>query len=129
MTDRIMQELTFRTTPAKIYETLTNAAEFSKLSGGAPTEIDAQSGGAFSCFGGMICGRNVECSPGERLVQAWRVKSWEPGKYSMVRFELSPDGDATRVTLEHTGYPDGQGEHLEKGWHANYWDPMKKLFS
>ena len=126
MAERIRQELVFEAKPARIYEVLTSSSEFSKMSGGAPTEIDAKAGGAFSCFGGMILGRNVECSPGERLVQAWRVKTWEPGLYSIVRFELRPEGGTTRVVLEHTGFPDGQGEHLDKGWHANYWEPLKK---
>ena len=126
MPDRIRQENVIEATPAKIYDALTSAAQFSKMTGGAPTEIDARDGGAFSCFGGMILGRNIECSPGTRLVQAWRVKNWDPGVYSIVRFELKPEGNATRVALEHTGFPEGQGEHLEKGWYANYWEPMKK---
>ena len=129
MADRIRQENVIGAPPAKVYEALTNSAEFSKMSGGAPTEIDARDGGAFSCFGGMILGRNIECSPGERLVQAWRVKAWEPGVYSIVRFELRPEGGGTHLALEHTGFPEGMGEHLEKGWYANYWEPMKKLFA
>ena len=98
------------------------------MSAGAPTEIDARAGGAFSCFGGMILGRNVECVPGQRVVQAWRVKMWEPGAYSLVRFELRSEGSSTRVILDHAGFPDGQAEHLEKGWHANYWEPPGKLW-
>ncbi|HWU89175.1 MAG TPA: SRPBCC domain-containing protein [Kofleriaceae bacterium] len=127
MQDPIHQELVFETAPARIYEVLTDAGQFSKMCGGAPTEIDARPGGAFSCFGGMILGRNVECAPGERLVQAWRVKTWDPGIYSIVRFELRPEGTATRVLLDHAGFPDGQGEHLAKGWHANYWEPLRKV--
>lgn len=129
MTERIHQEIVFDAAPARVYEALTDAVQFSKLSGGAPAEIEATAGGAFSCFGGMILGRNVECAPGERLVQAWRVKTWEPGVYSIVRFELRPEGGTTRVVLEHTGYPEGQGEHLAKGWHANYWEPLRRALA
>ena len=91
MSRSIHQEVVFETTPARVYELLTDAEKFSKMSAGAPAEIDPKAGGAFSCFGGMILGRNVECVPGERVVQAWRVKLWEPGVYSMVRFELRPE--------------------------------------
>jgi len=129
VTDQIHQELVFDAAPARIYEALTDAAQFSKLSGGAPTEIEATAGGAFSCFGGMILGRNVECAVGERLVQAWRVKTWDPGVYSIVRFELRPEGKATRVLLDHAGFPEGQGEHLAKGWHTNYWEPLRKALA
>lgn len=125
--DRIHQEIVVETPKSRVYEVLTSSALFSKMSGGAPTEIDAREGGAFSCFGGMITGRNVECVAGERLVQAWRAKPWQPGAYSIVRFELRAEGNATRVILDHAGFPEGQGEHLDKGWHANYWEPLRKL--
>src|SRR5262245_28303730 len=127
MSDRIHQEIHVEAPPSRIYEVLTNAEQFSKMTGGAPAEIDATAGGAFSCFGGMSTGRNVECAPGERLVQAWRAKPWEAGVYSIVRFELKQEGKGTRVVLDHSSYPAGQGEHLGKGWHANYWEPLRKL--
>jgi len=129
MSDRIHQEILVEAPPSRVYDVLTDSAQFSKMSGGAPAEIDPAAGGAFSCFGGMISGRNIECVPGERLVQAWRPKPWEAGVYSIVRFELRSEGKGTRVVLDHTGYPEGQGEHLDKGWHANYWEPLRKLLS
>ena len=127
MSERIHQEIVVPISPARVYGILTDAAQFSRMSGGAPTQIDAAAGGAFSCFGGMIVGRNVECVQGERVVQAWRVKSWEPGLYSLARFELRPDGAGTRIVFDHVGFPPDQGEHLAKGWHTNYWEPMQKL--
>jgi uncharacterized protein YndB with AHSA1/START domain len=126
MSQAIHQELVYAADPARIYAALTEAAAFSAMSGGAPAEIDARAGGAFACFGGMILGRNLECSPGERLVQAWRVKSWEPGVYSIARFELRAEAGGTRVVLDHVGFPEGQAEHLGQGWHANYWEPLRK---
>ena len=125
MTGHIHQEISFAATPARIYAILTDAGQFSAMSGGAPTEIDASEGGAFSCFGGMIHGRNIECVPDERLVQAWRVKVWEPGSYSIARFQLQPEGSGTKVIFDHAGFPDGQAEHLGLGWHQNYWEPLK----
>jgi activator of HSP90 ATPase len=127
--ERIHQEISVAAPSSRIYEALTDGAQFSKMTGGAPAEIDASAGGSFSCFGGMITGRIIECVPGERLVQAWRAKPWEAGVYSIVRFELRSEGKGTRVVLDHTGYPEGQGEHLDKGWHANYWEPLRTLLS
>lgn len=125
----IHQEHTFEATPERIYAVLTEADTFSALSGGAPASIDPSAGGAFSCFGGMIEGRNVECVPGERLVQAWRAKNWDPGVYSIVRFELRSEGARTRVLLDHSAFPKGQGEHLAQGWTANYWGPLTAFLS
>ena len=74
----------------------------------------------------MIQGRNIECLPGERLVQAWRAKMWA-SVFSVVRFELNQQGQQTKVLLRHAGFPDGQGQHLAEGWHANYWTPLAKM--
>ena len=125
--ERIHQETVFEASPSRVYEVLTGSKEFSRMSGGAPAVIDPRSGGEFSCFGGMIVGRNLECVPAQRVVQAWRAKSWEPGAYSIVRFELRAEGAKTRLVLDQTGFPDGQGAHLSQGWHANYWEPLRKL--
>jgi len=126
MTNRIHQEVVLDAEAARVYAALTSAEQFSAMSGGAPTEIDATAGGAFSCFGGMILGRNVELVEGERVGQAWRVKAWPAGEYSMVRFELRPEGHGTRLMMDHWGFPEDQGEHLSAGWHKNYWEPLRK---
>src|SRR5689334_13752252 len=126
MNDTIHQEITLARPPAEVYAILTDSARFSAMSGGAPADISRDAGGTFSCFGGMIHGRHVELVPGERLVQAWRVKLWDPGVYSLVRFTLQPEGKGTKVILDHSSYPDGQGAHLAAGWHKNYWEPLAK---
>ena len=73
-----------------------------------PATIDATAGGAFSTFGGLIEGRNIELIPNQRIVQAWRPTHWDPGVYSIVRFELKPKGSETTVVLDHTGFPEGE---------------------
>jgi activator of HSP90 ATPase len=122
----IHQEIVLNAPPQRVYDALTSSKHFSALSGGAPTEIGNQSGSAFSCFGGMITGRNVELLENRRIVQAWRAKTWEEGRYSITRFELKQDGQGTRLIFDHDGFPADQKEHLEKGWEANYWAPLRK---
>ncbi len=126
MSQPIRQEVSIPASPKQVYEALTDPKQFSQLAGGAPTEISAESGGPFSCFGGMIEGRNIELVPDQRIVQAWRVRNWPPGLYSIARFELEGEGDGTRLVFEHSGFPEGEREHLASGWHANYWEPLKK---
>ena len=53
----IHQEVMFEASPNRIYEALTDAAQFSKVSGGAEAEMTPEAGGSFSCFGGMILGK------------------------------------------------------------------------
>ncbi len=120
----IEQSITIKASPAKVYQALISADQFSEVTG-APAEIASDEGGAFSCFGGQITGRHIELIPDQRIVQAWRVKAWPEGVFSEVRFDLSESGDTTTLELTHTGYPDDAAEHLEPGWHKMYWEPLK----
>jgi activator of HSP90 ATPase len=120
----IHQEVRFKASPEKIYAALTSGTEFSKFAG-APAEVTAVEGQSFSLFGGQITGRNIELVPGKSLVQAWRVGAWPSGVYSIVRIILEREGDETKLTLNHTGFPDGAAEHLEGGWHKMYWNPLR----
>src|SRR3954451_14081596 len=124
MAQPIHQEVVFDASPERVYEALTDSGKFSQLSGGAPTEIDPEVGGSFSCFGGMIQGRNVELVPNQRIAQAWRVGDGEPGVYSIAKFELKPEGCGTRLVLAHAGFPEGQREHLESAAPLNYWERL-----
>ena len=62
-------------------------------------------------------------------MQAWRVGSWEPGIYSIARFELVEQGSGTKIVFDHMAFPKGDGEHLAAGWKMNYWEPMEKLLA
>jgi activator of HSP90 ATPase len=118
-------KMDFKASPQKIYEILLDSKQFAACTG-LPAEIDAKAGGAFSMFGGLIVGRNVELVPNERIVQAWRPTHWDPGVYSIVRFEMKSQGSNTKVVLDHTGFPEGDFDHLEAGWKAHYWDSLAK---
>jgi len=122
----IHQEVVVEGDPQRVYQALTDATQFSAFSGGAPARISSDAGGEFSVFGGMIEGRHIELVSGRRIVQAWRAKPWDAGVYSIVRFEISAHGAQTKIVLDHTGFPEGQSEHLAAGWTANYWEPLKK---
>lgn len=139
--ESIRQEPVFKASPKRVYEALTETKQFDKVVrlsaavqsgmslGNAPTEISSQLGGAFSLFGGHIVGRHVELVPHVRLVQAWRVASWDAGVYSIVRFELMEQGSGTKLVFNHIGFPAGQGQHLAEGWRANYWEPLDKYLA
>ena len=133
--ESIHQEVVFKASRKRVYEALTDAKQFTKvvafspMKGAAPATISPEAGGSFSCFGGHIVGRNVELVPNERVVQAWRVVDWEPGVYSIARFELEGEGSQTKVLFDHTGFPNGKAEHLAAGWKENYWEPLEKYLA
>ena len=132
MSTAIHKEIDFKkASPQRVYEALLDAKQFSAFTGGAPAEIQQEEGGRFSCFGGMITGRNIELFPNQRIVQAWRVKIWPEGVYSIVTFELQAQGQGTRLTMEHKGFPEDMRAHLngempDGGWNRQYLEPLQK---
>jgi len=122
------QEVDFKATPQRIYDALLDAKQFAALTG-MSAEIDPKPGGAFSMFGGLIAGHNIELIPNQRIVQAWRPTHWDPGVYCVVKFELKPHGSETTIILDHTGFPEGDYDSLDSGWKPRYWDPLKKFLS
>jgi uncharacterized protein YndB with AHSA1/START domain len=139
--EAIHQEVVFKVSRKRVYEALTEAKQFNKVvllsaamqsgmaPGSKPVEVSPEVGGAFSAFGGYVTGRHIELVPNERIVQAWRAGGWDPGQYSIAKFELTEQGSGTKLVFDHTGFPDGKGQHLAEGWRTNYWEPLEKYFA
>ena len=125
----IHQEVTIHASPAAVYRVLTTSEDFARMTGGRSAEISGEVGGEVAMFGGDIRGRNVELVPGKRVVQAWRSHAWPEGVYSIVRFELAPEGKGTKLVFDQAGYPDGAQKMLEGGWHQMYWQPINTMLS
>jgi activator of HSP90 ATPase len=122
------QEVVFKATPQRIYEVLLDSKQFAACTG-MSAEIDPKAGGAFTTFGGLVVGRNIELIPNQRIVQAWRPTHWDSGIYSIVKFELKPQASETTVILDHTGFPEGEYDNLNTGWKPRYWDPLRKYLA
>jgi activator of HSP90 ATPase len=140
--EAIHQERVFKAGRQRVYEALTVESQFDKviqLSGAMkadvmakrqqPTKLSPHAGGAFALFGGYIVGRQIELVPNELIVQAWRVLSWARGTYSIARFELTDQGESTKLLFDHKAFPKGEAEHLASGWQENYWDPLTKFLA
>jgi len=139
--ESIHQEPLFKANRKRVYEALTDAKQFSKVvmlsaamktgmaPGMKPTEVSSEAGGAFSAFGGYVTGRQIELVPNERIVQVWRAGSWDPGAFSIAKFELVEQGAGTKIVFDHTGFPKGDAEHLAAGWKMNYWEPLEKFLT
>jgi len=124
----LRQEVALSAPPERIFHVLLDSKEFAAFTGMAAT-IDPVAGGAFNTFGGLIEGRNIEIIFNRRIVQAWRPTSWDPGVYSVVHFELKAASGGTTLVLDHTGFPEGDFDHLDAGWHMRYWDPLTKYLA
>lgn len=139
--ESIHQEVIFNANRKRVYEVLTQAAEFDKvvkqsdasrsmmLPDNKPTMITPDPGSAFSLFGGFITGRQIELVPNERIIQAWRSASWGAGLYSIASFDLLDQGSATKLLFDHRGFPKGAAASLLEGWNGNYWEPLRKVLA
>jgi activator of HSP90 ATPase len=128
MLTSLHQEIELNAAPEGVFTVLLDSKQFATFTG-MPATIDPNPGGAFHTFGGLIEGRNVELVPNQRIVQAWRPTHWDPGVYSVVHFELKAVNSGTALVLDHTGFPEGEFDHLDPGWYQRYWDPLKKYLA
>lgn len=75
--------------------------------------------------------RVTEVIPQRKIAYTWRYNG-EPGN-SLVTFELSPDGNKTRLKLTHTGIetfpktPAYARKNFEAGWNAIIGSELKKF--
>jgi uncharacterized protein YndB with AHSA1/START domain len=123
----IHQEVVINASPAVVYGVLTRSEDFARMTGGRAANIGREEGGTIAMFGEGIRGRNIELVPDKRVVQAWRSSEWPEGVYSIVRFELTPEGKGTRLVFDQAGHPEAAQEMLEGGWPKMYWEPMKAM--
>jgi activator of HSP90 ATPase len=124
----IHYEIDFKPSPESLYQAILDQKRFAAFSG-LPATIDPTPGGAFNLFGGLIVGRTIELVPDQRIVQAWRPTHWDPGLYSIVHFEFRPRAAETTLIFEHTGFPAGEYNSLDRGWQSHYWEPLKKFLA
>ena len=128
----IHEEAVVKVSPAQVYEFLTNGAVFAAATE-MPAQMSDREGEPFSLFGGRVEGRQIELVPGQRVVQAWRFGSthpdeWEPGVYSVIRFTMHAEGDATRFVIDHEAIPPQWEDHIQSGYSAFYQDPLTRHY-
>jgi uncharacterized protein YndB with AHSA1/START domain len=75
---------------------------------GAEAKIVNRVGVAFSAWDDYITGKTVRLIPGKRIVQSWRTTEFAgENPDSTITIELSPAKAGARLTLTHSGVPDG----------------------
>jgi activator of HSP90 ATPase len=129
----IHQEAVVEAAPEQVYAVLTDGEKFASATG-MPARISDHEGTTFMLFGGRIEGRQVELVNGARVVQAWRFgdehpDTWGAGVYSILRFTLIPEGDATKLVIDHAGIPSEWQEHIASGYPTFYQEPLARYFA
>src|SRR4029077_8132986 len=110
--------------PRSVYQALVDPTRHSAFTG-APAEMKAAPGGAFSHYAGSLSGFVVALEPDRRIVLAWRADSWPAGAYSIAQFVLRKVANGTRLEFDQFGIPAGDFADIRQGWKTYYWEPLK----
>jgi uncharacterized protein YndB with AHSA1/START domain len=114
--------------PERVYSAWLDSGAHAAFTG-ASAKIDPTIGGKFAVLDGYVHGRTVDLLPGRRIVQTWRTKEFPgaaPDSRLEVQFETAEG--ATRITVMHSGIPQGLGERFKQTWTARYFHPMRGYF-
>ena len=134
----VVVERLIRATPQRIFRALTVASELEKWFF-TDVRTDPRPGGAYRMEwkAGQGCeetdhsriGTYLEVVPDRRLVFEWLGVPDERhdrgyslrGAHTVVTITLTPEGDATRLRLVHTGFADSDHGHTTAASHTNGW--------
>lgn len=116
-------------TPKQIYDAWLSSKGHTEMTDGE-AKGNAKVGSVFTAWDGYIEGKNLELEPGKRIVQSWRTSEFpDDADDSHLEIILEEVSDGTKITLNHTNIPKGQGKQYKQGWHDHYFEPMKEYFS
>lgn len=114
-------QLRIEATPDTVFPFLTEPDLYTRWQG-VRAELDPRPGGMYRVWmdaDAVASGAFVAVRPPHLVVFTW---GWEgdpevPPGSTTVRIELTADGDATTLTLEHSGLPTGRAAAMhEEGW-------------
>jgi uncharacterized protein YndB with AHSA1/START domain len=98
---------TLAASPQAVSDAGLDGAAHSAMTGGG-AKIVKEVGGKHGAWDGYIAGKTLELVPGKRIVQTWRTTEFagdDPD--SPIAVELKPTRSGARLTLTHSGVPDG----------------------
>lgn len=106
-----------------------DSAEHSSFTG-SEAVIDPSVGGSFTAWQEYISGTTLEMDNPNRILQSWRTTEFDDSDADSkleILFESNTKG--TRLTINHSDIPDGQGDMYREGWEEYYFKPMLDYFS
>jgi activator of HSP90 ATPase len=112
--------------PSDIYSALTNPFTI-ELWSGYPAKMSTETGSEFSLWEGDITGKNLEFIQDKKVVQEWYFG--DQTDKSIVTINISPDGENSLVTIEHTNIPDNDFSEISEGWREFYLGAIMNFFN
>ena len=113
----------------KVYEAWMDSDEHTAFTN-SEAKIDSRVGGVYSAWEGYITGKTISLEPFTRIVQSWRTTDFnadDPDSLLEIIFE--PMDSGCKVTINHSGLPDGSKDEYVQGWEDYYFAPMRGYFT
>jgi len=128
MLETIQLSATLPASPEQIYRDWLSSTGHTAFTG-SPAEVDPAVGGRFTAWDGYIAGTNIELEPYRRILQAWRTSEFPTGSPdSRLEVLLEAVEGGTRLTINHSHIPEGQGAMYAQGWQDFYFTPMRAYY-
>ena len=129
MKETISVSESFPITSDKLYKAWLDSKEHSSFTG-SKAVVSKGLNRKFTAYDGYISGKNLILEPNKRIVQSWRATDF-PEKHpdSFIEIIFEPQKTGTKLTLKHSGIPEGMGKDYKKGWKDFYFKPMKEYYS
>ena len=128
MLETIQLSATLPASPEQIYRDWLSSTGHTAFTD-SPAEVDPAVGGRFTAWDGYIAGTNIELEPYRRILQAWRTSEFPTGSPdSQLEVLLEAVEGGTRLTINHSHIPEGQGAMYAQGWQDFYFTPMRAYY-
>ena len=129
MPESIKTSVKLPITAREFYEAWLDSEKHTAFTG-SPAKIERMVGSEFTAWDGYITGKNIALYRFSKIVQSWRTADFPEGaEDSQIEVLIESIGEGVKVTVVHTGIPDGEGKKYRKEWKDRYFKPMKEYFS
>jgi len=114
--------------PAALYEAFLDPALHAAMTG-SPARGEGRVGRSFEAWEGYISGKHLTLEEDARIVQSWRTTEFPvDAPDSTLELVFEGSDSETRLTINHSGLPDGTSAAYREGWREYYFEPMRRYF-
>lgn len=123
----IIKDRVIRAPIDRVWAALTDPRTIGEWMLDSLVEVDLQIGGKYAFFGGETTGTFTAIAAPNTLEYTWCQSNWsDEWSDSMVRWELTPDGNDTQVHLAHDHFPNqAERDSHDEGWDSYWLMPMQ----
>jgi activator of HSP90 ATPase len=126
-TQDLKQEVFFDTSPALVYDALTNPKKHARFTGLRAQGTDKL--GEFSTLDGYSFGENILLEEDKLIVQKWSCTDFPEDFYSDLTIEIHDERGGTKLVLIQSNIPSDSYGKIVESWNESYWRPLRRMLN